>query len=126
MPDFRMLQEQTFVAYGDWDASPTKAFMMTKVDTPSMARFIDLAVGRRPREERFVLKSDPHQIDNLADEASLAKIKAELRSRLMTTLRETGDPRVTEKPPRFESMPFTTPRTQRKKNNARNRRRSKP
>ena len=80
MPDFRTLQEQTFVAYGDWDASPTKAYIMTKADSPGMARFVDFAVGRRPREELYVLKNDPHQIDNVAADESLKSVKNRLRS----------------------------------------------
>ena len=113
------------MAYGDWDASPTKAYIMTKADSPGMARFVDFAVGQRPREELYVLKTDPHQIDNVAADESLATIRNRLRSRLMHALRETGDPRVTEQPPRFESMPFTSPRV-RRNNKPRGPRRTKP
>lgn len=107
MPDFTSLQENTFVAFGDLDASPTKAWILSHAGDPGMDKFVQFTVGRRPREELYELKSDPHQMRNVAQDERFATKTAELRSRLMTVLKETGDPRVTEDVPRFEKPPFT-------------------
>ena len=82
-----------------------------------MKPFVDFAVGRRPKEELYDLSKDPHQIANVAASDSYAKVKSELRNRLMTVLRETGDPRITESPVRFENEPFTSPVNPRRRNN---------
>lgn len=117
MPGFRQLQENTFAAYADLDASPTKAYILSRHKDPAMKPFVDFAVGRRPKEELYDLSKDPHQIANVAASDSYAKVKSELRNRLMTILRETGDPRITESPVRFENEPFTSPVNPRRRNN---------
>lgn len=117
MPGFLELQENTFVAYGDLDASPTKAYIMSRHLDPEMARFVDFTIGRRPQEELYDLRTDPHQISNVAGSSDYTSVKVELRNRLMKTLRDTGDPRVTEEPVRFENAPFTAPNTSRRKSN---------
>lgn len=107
MPGWNQLQENTFAAYGDLDASPTKAWILTHSDDAGMDKFVDFMVGRRPREELYDLKSDPHQIKNLAGDQAYASQMTKLRTRMMDILKSTNDPRVTEDPVRFENEPFT-------------------
>jgi uncharacterized sulfatase len=104
MPDYESLQENTFSAFGDLDASPTKAWVVThRHEQPA---YFEFAVGRRPGEEFYDISADPHCMKNLADEPNLAEIKASLRDRLMNELRRTGDPRVSDQVI-FEAPPFT-------------------
>ncbi|MFP6694210.1 MAG: sulfatase, partial [Pirellulales bacterium] len=65
--------------------------------------------GKRPREELFDLKKDPHQMRNLAAVPAYASTVAELRKRLLAELRETGDPRLVNDGQFFESPPMAGP-----------------
>jgi uncharacterized sulfatase len=107
MPEYELLRENTFAAFGDLDASPTKAWVVTHRD--QQPEFFDYAVGRRPRVELFDIRKDPHCMKNLADDAALANVAAQLNQRLLRELSETGDPRmgidvIFEQPP-YTSVP---------------------
>ncbi|TWU42694.1 sulfatase family protein [Novipirellula artificiosorum] len=104
LPDFAKLRENTFAGFGDMDASPTKAWIVThREDQPGMFEF---AMGRRPRFELFDLQNDPHCMNNLADHPEHRATRDQLDERLMEELRRTGDPRVRDEVV-FESSPFT-------------------
>lgn len=104
MPPYEALREDTFAAFGDLDASPTKAWVVThRAEQPE---FFEFAVGLRPGEELYDVEHDPHCLKNVADEPELAEVKASLRTRLLKELRTTGDPRVSEEVI-FEQAPFT-------------------
>ena len=59
-----------------------------------VARLAELACGMRPAEELYDLKSDPHQMVNLAGSIAMTEAQASLRGRLFDHLKKTGDPRV--------------------------------
>lgn len=107
MPQWQPLQEKTLVAFGDLDASPTKAWMLTNLDQPSVLEQVELTLGLRPEEELYRIADDADHMRNLADEPEFQEVKAELSERLMKTLLETGDPRVTGDGLTFEKSPFT-------------------
>lgn len=48
--------------------------------------------GTRPHAELYDLRADPHEQENLADEAALQDVVAELDDRLVAWMRETDDP----------------------------------
>ena len=104
MPDYEVLQNNTFAAFGDLDASPTKAWIITNRE--KSPEFFQYAVGRNPEYELYDIKRDPHCTVNLVDSAASAKIRTKLHKRLMDELTQTGDPRVSENVI-FESAPFT-------------------
>lgn len=107
MPDFMALQENTFAAFGDLDASPTKAWVITNCEHDEQRRrYFDIAVGRRPAEELYDLRSDRHQMYNVAGEQRYQEAQDDLRDRLTQVLKETGDPRVTGDGRTFEEPPF--------------------
>lgn len=104
MPSYESLRENTFVAFGDLDASPTKAWVVTHRDeNPDLYEF---AVGRRPEFELFDVLADPHCMNNLADDESKADVRERLHRRLIDELERTGDPRVSENVV-FEASPYT-------------------
>lgn len=106
MPSLNLLTNNTFAAFGDLDASPTKAWIATHPKSEE-GRFFDIAFGLRPSEELFDIRSDPHQTTNLADDEKYTNVRKELSARLMKVLEETGDPRVTGDGTTFDKPPFS-------------------
>jgi hypothetical protein len=91
------------IRYGEVDPSPTKTVMM---DDPKYAKLADLAFGKRPAEELYLISDDPYQIQNLAEQGKFQEIRSRLRRQLDMYLRETGDPRLTGKPALWDYYPF--------------------
>ena len=52
------------------------------------------ALSKRPEEELFDLRKDPHQIVNVAGRAEYADVQKQLRGRVEQWMRDTADPRV--------------------------------
>ena len=102
----QLLQDH-YLAYPDMDASPTKVFLMTNRDSHS--KHFDIAFSVRPEFELYDLKSDPDQVSNVAADPAYAKVLHDLTDRMMSTLRETGDPRVTGEGTTFDRKPFVDP-----------------
>ena len=70
-------------------------------------RLFEKSFGERPTEELYVLSEDPHQMNNVAGQEQYAELQARLRTRLMTHLREQGDPRSLDTVrARFGSYPY--------------------
>lgn len=108
-PDAVALTEDTRVTLRDMDSSPTKAWLVAHRNDSEGKRYYDLAFARRPREELYDLKSDPHQVTNVAADVKYAKVRGELEQRLMAELRRAGDPRVTGDGLFFEKPPLAGP-----------------
>ena len=106
-PDTDALANNTRVAFADMDASPTKAWLVAHRNDPQWNWHYDYAFAKRPAEELYDLRSDPDQTENVADDAAYAATKKELSERLLKTLTEVGDPRVTGDGQTFERPPFT-------------------
>ena len=105
-PSEEALRENTFAAYADLDASPTKAFVaLNREKYPEAFQFM---VGRRPRIEMYDLKSDPDCLNNLAGHSDHAETEKQLNDRLIGELKRTGDPRMSE-PVMFEHGMFVEP-----------------
>lgn len=82
------------IPYGEIDSSPTKTYMMEHRNEHGVAHLAELAFGMRPAEELYDLRSDPHQLINLAGSTAFAKQQALLRGKLFDHLKQTHDPRV--------------------------------
>src|SRR5690606_17789863 len=65
-PSSEDLTENTRVTFPDMDAGPTKAWLVLERDNPQWKRHYQFAFGKRPREELYILASDPHQVNNVA------------------------------------------------------------
>ncbi len=108
-PELTELENTTRSAFADMDASPTKAWIIQHRNDTQWKWYYDIAFGKRPSEELYDRKNDPDMVNNLANLPQYSAIKKKLAGRLMKELKQAGDPRVTEKPPRFEKPPFTLP-----------------
>jgi uncharacterized sulfatase len=109
LPSLEALEKNTFVAFADMDASPTKAWLVRQYGEARWLWHYDFAFAPRPAEELYDLRGDPDQTQNLAADAAFAEKKQELAEQLMKVLRDTGDPRVTGDGQTFERPPFTDP-----------------
>lgn len=103
-PSTDQLTNNTFIAFGDLDASPTKAWLVEH--RTAEKSYYDLAFGKRPREELYVLDQDPDQINNVAEDPQWRAVKDELHRQLMNELERVGDPRVTGDGLTYEQPPF--------------------
>ena len=77
--------------HGDVDACPTKTFMVDHKDR--FWRQYELCFGKRPLEELYDVRSDPSQVNNLAQNPKFAAVKQQLWKQLRERLESTGDPR---------------------------------
>ena len=106
MIDMDELTNNTFYAFGDYDGSPSKAWIVAHREEDQYEQFYQFAFGKRPREELFDIHADPDQINNLAANPKYKAIKQKLSSRLINELKATGDPRVLVEEVPFESAPY--------------------
>jgi N-sulfoglucosamine sulfohydrolase len=109
LPSAEALERQTYVAFADMDASPTKAWLVGQLGVPEWQWHYDYAFAKRPAEQFFNLKTDPDQTNNLAADPAYAERKQALAEQLLKVLRDTGDPRVTGDGLTYERPPFTDP-----------------
>lgn len=108
-PTAEELTEDTRVSLADEDAGPAKAWLVGRRNDPRWKPLFDLAYAKRPREELYDLKSDPHQVKNVAHDPRFAEARADLERRLMDELRRTGDPRLVDDGKFFETPPMAGP-----------------
>jgi hypothetical protein len=76
---------------------------------PQWKTHFDWVYGKRPREELYDLRVDPHQTKNVASNPAYATARAGLEQRLMEELRRTGDPRLVDDGAFFETPPMAGP-----------------
>jgi arylsulfatase A-like enzyme len=108
-PTVQELTDDTRVTLADEDAGPAKAWLVERRNDPNWKALFNLAYGKRPREELYDLKADPHQVANVAANPKYAQIRGELEQRLLDELRRTGDPRLVEDGKFFETPPMSGP-----------------
>ena len=106
-PPRAALEHDTHVAYADLDASPTKAWMIENRAVDEVRDIYALGFGKRPAEELYDVRNDPHHMRNLAGDPAFAAQKRALAERLRAVLSEQNDPRMDPGPCRFEAAPFT-------------------
>ena len=114
-PNANALETNTFAAFADMDASPTKAWLVAHRFDKEWQWHYDYAFSKRPAEELYDLKSDPEQVKNVAGESAYETLRKQLADQLTKILTEAGDPRVVEKDCRFEKAPFTDAASRKKK-----------
>lgn len=108
-PTAAEITEETRVTLPDEDAGPTKAWLVGVRNDPKWKAHFEWVYGKRPREELYDLKADPHQTKNVAADPAHAKTRAELERRLLDELKRTGDPRLEEGGRFFETPPLAGP-----------------
>jgi arylsulfatase A-like enzyme len=100
---------QQYVAvgpFGDIDGGPSKSLLLERTTDPAIARYFQLATGRRPAEELYDLRRDPQQVENVAGRPAHGAAQQRLREELDRWMRETGDPRATADDDRWDRFPY--------------------
>ena len=108
-PSTQEITEETRVTLPDEDAGPTKAWLVGVRNDPKWKAHFEWVYGKRPREELYDLKADPHQTRNVAADPAHAKTRAALERQLLDELKRTGDPRLVEDGRYFETPPLAGP-----------------
>ncbi len=106
-PPYETLAWNTFAAYADMDASPTKAWMIHHRAKDQIQPLYEIGFGKRPEEELFDLRKDPDHLNNLAGDPDYDDVRRELREAMMDVLRQNNDPRAADGDCCFEHSPFT-------------------
>jgi uncharacterized sulfatase len=101
------LETNTYIAYPDMDASPTKAWLVLHRNDPQWKWHFDRAFSKRPAEELYDLRKDPDQTTNVAENPAYKADKEKLAGQLMQRLKDSADPRVTGDTLTFDKPPFT-------------------
>jgi len=95
--------------YGDVDDGPTKQFILDHRDEPSIQPLYRLAFYKRPAEELYDLRKDPHQMTNVASKPEYARTRKQLRARLESWMKSTHDPRAGKGPVIWDQTAYFGP-----------------
>lgn len=95
--------------FPDCDLGPTKTYMLDHRTDPEVAKYFELCFEKRPAVELYDCNADPDQINNLATVPGNENIVRKLTEQLTAYLEQSGDPRFTEKPVRFDNYPYRAP-----------------
>ncbi|WP_425617584.1 sulfatase-like hydrolase/transferase [Anatilimnocola sp. NA78] len=109
VPTATEITEETRVTLPDEDAGPAKAWLVGVRNDPKWKAHFDWVYGKRPREELYDLRKDPHQLKNVAADAAYAQARAKMEEQLLGELRRTGDPRLADDGKFYETPPLSGP-----------------
>lgn len=93
-------------AFGNSDRGPTRDLLATNRLAEPFSFYYNLAFAKRPEHELYDLQSDPEQLHNVYNKPGYREASSKLKQRLVTQLRDTGDPRVVGGGEAFDSYPF--------------------
>ncbi|WP_316848423.1 sulfatase [Pedobacter psychrodurus] len=97
--------------YLNVDGGPTKtACLNTVYATNNDFNYWLWSFGKRSAEELYDIKKDPACLNNLASDPSQQKKSAQMRSKLLSLLKDQGDPRVFGKGSQFDQYPYADKR----------------
>lgn len=102
-PDVRFLHERP---YGDVDTTKVKDFLLAHERDRAFAPQIALIFGKRPAEELYDLRKDPHQVVNVAAQPAYAATLSQLRVRVENWMQQTADPRVDPSYDAWDNFPY--------------------
>ena len=92
--------------YGDVDTTLVKDFLLTHQNEAAYAKYIALIFGKRPAEELYDLRADPHQLTNVADKPEYADALKQQRLRVDAWMKETNDPRLDPSYDGWDKFPY--------------------
>ena len=90
--------------YGEVDPSPTKSYMLEHRDDPEVKELFRCAFEKRPYEELFDLRNDPHQLNNVAALPEYVEEKRAIIAIFEKEFTATHDAHALGNPPRPASI----------------------
>lgn len=91
------------------DDSPTKNYLTSLTPEDSDYTFYEMSFGKRPEEELYRIKDDPHCLKNLAANPEYKTVKEKLYKKLEAELTAQRDPRILGNGRIFDLYPYTGP-----------------
>jgi len=82
---------------------------MENKDSEFFRSYYNLSFGKRPMEELYEIASDPDQLNNLASEPDYEQVRKMLHEKLMASLEDASDPRMTGEGKKFDVYPYLGP-----------------
>ena len=95
-----------YVPFGDTDDGPTKNFILEHRADPAVRKLFDLCFAKRPAEELYDVRTDPHELKNLAADPADANTVKTLSARLEQWMRDTADPRAVSNDDPWDRYPY--------------------
>lgn len=92
--------------YGDVDTTLVKDFLLAHQTDPVYAKHMSLIFGKRPAEELYDLRDDPHQLNNVANKPEYAEVLRRLHNRLDEWMKQTLDPRLDPANDDWDKFPY--------------------
>ncbi|NBB72918.1 MAG: sulfatase-like hydrolase/transferase [Bacteroidetes bacterium] len=92
--------------FSDTDDGAAKRWMIDHADDPLVRPLFLLSFGKRPAEELYDLRTDPHQMHNVAGDPEYAMVRDHLAHTLEQELRALEDPRMIGGAERFDDYPY--------------------
>ena len=92
--------------FGDIDGGLTKTLLLDRRADAAIAKYFELATGKRPADELYDLRRDPDQIVNVAADPGHRQVRQRLRAALDQWRRDTADPRLRDDDDRWDRFPY--------------------
>ena len=92
--------------YGDVDTTMVKDFLLAHQNDPAHAKHVALIFGKRPAEELYDLRNDPHQLTNVAGKPEYAGALGQLHARVEDWMNRTHDPRTDPTCDEWDKFPY--------------------
>ena len=93
--------------YLNCDGSPTKTYILDTRRKKGVMEYWQLNFGKRVAEELYNIEEDPFCMKNLAEDETLAELKAKMTEEMKQKLTEQGDPRILGKGDIFDNYPYS-------------------
>jgi len=98
--------QDPFFPFGDTDEGPTKGYILAHRDEPAISKLFDLSFAKRPAEELYDVRTDPHDLKTLASDPAYTQAKKDLRAQLDRWMRDTADPRASSDADPWDHYPY--------------------
>ncbi|MBL9115082.1 MAG: sulfatase [Verrucomicrobiaceae bacterium] len=92
--------------YGDVDTTQVKDFLLAHQSEPAYAKHVAWIFGKRPAEELYDVRTDPHQLHNIAADPQHAETLNQLRNKVDSWMQQTNDPRLDPNNNDWDKFPY--------------------
>ena len=80
--------------------------ILARRDELEIRKLFELCFAKRPAEELYDVRKDPHELTNVAGQPEYAAEQRRLRAQLDEWMKATGDPRAIHDDDHWDSYPY--------------------